>query len=304
MTALINYYLASIKTRLRLDNPSEQEIIRELETHIEDELRELRENGLSEEEAAKTCLKLLGSAKLVARRIYEAHSQGTWSQALLASLPHLLFALIFTMNWWHLTIWLAILPFLILGIAIYGWCHGRPIWLSSWLSYSLVPIVIAGLSLLYLPQGWSWLAILLYLPLALWLVLSITIQTIKRDWLYCALMLLPAPIIAGWFVAVEQKSQLLILNLDHISHFAPWIGLSFLTLAITAAAFIRLRQHWLRVVLLLTSGLLTLAMVARYTEGRLEQPIFLLLTLVMLGLLLSPALVESVLRHHKQQLTA
>jgi len=287
-----------------LDLASEREVIDELQTHIEDEFQEMREAGLSEEEAANTCIKFLGSAKLVARQIYEAHSQGTWKQALMASMPHLLFALLFALNWWQGIGWLIITLGLVLSMAVYGWLHGRPVWLFPWRGYYLLPVLVAGLLLLYLPKGWSWLTILLYLPLALWLVWSVTVQTVKRDWLYSALMMLPVPIILGWFLAVGKEGKFLELSLEHIRYFAPWIGLSFLALAVTAAAFIRLRQRWLRVALLLLSGFLTLIMVAFYTGGRLGLSAFLVLTLIMLGLLLSPALVERRLRHGKQQPTS
>ncbi len=255
MTTALSQYLDSVKDNLRLDPVFEGEVINELRTHIEDKLEEMREAGLSEEEAANTCLKLLGSAKLVARQLYEAHSQGSWKQALLASMPHLLFALLFALNWWQGIGWLVIMLGLVFSRAVYAWWHGRPVWLFPWRGYYLLPVLVAGLSLLYLPRGWAWLAIVLYLPLALWLVWSVTVQTVKRDWLYSALMMLPAPIIIGWFLAVEEEGKFLKLSLEHIRYFAPWIGLSFLALAVTTAAFIRLRQRWLRVVLLFLSGL-------------------------------------------------
>ena len=304
MTTALSQYLDSVRDNLRLDLVSEREVINELQTHIEDELEEMKEAGLSEEEAANTCIALLGSAKLVARQIYEAHSQGTWKQALLASMPHLLFASLFALNWWQGIGWLTVTLGLILSIAVYGWWRGRPVWLFPWLGYSLLPVVIAGLLLLYLPKGWAWLTILLYIPLALWLVGTVTIQTIKRDWLYSALMLLPVPIIIGWFLAVEQEGKFLELSLERIQQCAPWIGLSFLTLAATAAAFIRLRQRWLRVALLFMSGPLILIMVACYAQGRLGLPAFSVLILIMLGLLISPALVEQRIRFHKQRPTA
>ncbi|GAG09371.1 unnamed protein product, partial [marine sediment metagenome] len=173
-----------------------------------------------------------------------------------------------------------------------------------WLGYSLLPVVVAGLLLLYLPKGWSWLAIPVYIPLALWLVYSITIQTIKRDWLYGALMLLPVPIVTGWFLAVGKEGEFLQFSPEYIHYFAPWIGLSFLALAVSAVAFIRLRQRWLRVALLIISGLLTLIMVACYAEGRLSLPVFSVLTLIMLGLLLGPALLERRLKYGRQRPTA
>jgi len=298
--AVLSQYLDSIRDNLRLDFISEREVIDELQTHIEDEFQEMREAGLSEEEAANTCINLLGSAKLVARQIYEAHSQGTWKQALLASMPHLFFALLFALNWWQGIGWLTITLGIVLGMAVYGWLHGRPLWLFPWRGYYLLPVLVAGLLLLYLPKGWSWVTILLYLPLALWLVWSVTVKIVKRDWLYSALMMLPVPIIIGWFLAVGQEGKFLELSYEYIHYSAPWIGLSFFALAATTVVFIRLRQRWIRVVLLLLSGFLTLAMVAFYSQGRLSFPGFLVLTLIMLGLLLSPALVERRIKYGKQ----
>ena len=301
MTTPLSYYLNSVRDNLRLDLSQESEVISELETHIEDKLEEMRKAGLSEEEAANTCVKLLGSAKLVARQIYEAHSQGTWGQTLLASMPHLLFALLFALNWWRGIGWLLIMLVLVLSMAVYGWWHGRPAWLFPWLGYSLLPVVAAGLLLLYLPKGWSWLAILLYIPLALWLLYSITVQTIKRDWLYTSLMLLPVPAIIAWFLAVEPVDELPQYWLERINYFAPWIGLSFLALAVAVATFIRLRQRWLKALVLVMSGLITLTVIAYYAHDRLSLPAFLVLIVAMLSLLLSPALVERKLRRGGQQ---
>jgi len=297
MLTVLSHYLDSVKENLRLDHSSQREVIQELEAHIEDEVQDLRESGLSEEEAASTCLTLLGSAKMVARQIYEAHSQGSWTQALLAATPHLLFALLFVLNWWQGVGWLLGMLALVLVMAVYGWWRGKPAWLFPWLGYSLVPVVAAALLLLYLPRSWSWVAILFYLPLALWLLYAITVQTIKRDWLYTSLMLLPVPTIVGWFLAIEPINQLPEDWLQRMQDFAPWIGLTFLALGVTVATFIRLRKRWLRVSVLVVSGLITLTMVAYYTEGRLSITAFLILMVVMLLVLLSPSLVERTVRH-------
>ena len=181
MTTIVSHYLDSVRDNLRLDFSAEREVISELRAHIEDKLQELKDAGLSEDEAANTCIRLLGSAKLVARQIYEAHSQGTWRQALLASLPHLLFALLFALSWWQGVGWLLAVLGLVIGMTIYGWWHGRPIWLCPWLGYSLVPVAIAGILLLYLPRDWTWLTIVLYVPLAAWLLYVITVNTIHNN---------------------------------------------------------------------------------------------------------------------------
>ena len=300
MSIALSHYLDSVRDNLRLDHSSETEVLSELETHIEDRLQELKEAGLSEEEAAKTCMNFLGSAKSVARQIYEAHSQGTWRQALLASMPHLLFALLFALNWWQGVGWLLVMLVLVLSMVVYGWWHGKPAWLFPWLGYSLLPVVTAGLLLLYLPEGWSWLAILLYIPLALWPLYSITVQTIKRDWLYSSLMLLPLPTVIGWFLAVESVDDFSGYWLERLHHSAPWIGLSFLAFAVAVVMFIRLRQRWLKVAVLLIAGLLTLTLVACYAWGQLGLPALLVLILVMVNLFLIPALADRKIRCHRQ----
>jgi len=298
VTTALSHYLNIVRDNLRLDPLSETAVINELETHIEDELQELKEAGLSEEEAANTCVRLLGSAKLVARQIYEAHSQGTWRQALLASMPHLLFGLTFALNWWRGISWLLVMLVLILSTVAYGWWRGKPTWLFPWLGYSLLPVVVAGLLLLYLPRGWSWLAILLYIPLALWLLYSIAVQAIKRDWLYGSLMLFPVPIIIGWFIAVRLEGKFPGFSIERLHDFTLWIGLSFLVLAV--AAFIRLRKRQLRVSILIISGLLTLTLVAGYAWSQLGLLTFLVLILLMLSIFLIPALLEPKIRHSGQ----
>jgi len=300
VTTALNHYLDSIRNNLRLDPLSEREVIGELEAHIEDRLEELKEAGLSEEEAARKCMNLLGSAKLLAHQIYEAHSQGTWRQALLASTPHLLFALLFALNWWQSIGWLLVALVLVLGIAVYGWCHGKPTRLFSWLGYALPPVVASGLLLLYLPKGWAWLAILFYIPLALWLLFRITVQCIKRDWLCTTLMMLPVPTLIGWFLAVQPEGKFPGYSVQYIHDLAPWIGLSFLAFAVAVAVFIRLRQRWLKAAVLLISGLLTLTLVVLYTWGRLGLPALLVLIVIMLGLFLTPALLEHRIRHSRQ----
>lgn len=295
MATELDHYLKDVRENLRLDPGAEDEVLTELETHAEDRLQEMKEAGLSDEDAARECVGLLGSAKVVARQIYEVHSQGTWRQALLASMPHLLYAALFALKWWG-TGWLPIALGPVAATVIYSWCRGKPSWLFPWLGYALLPVVIAGLLLLYLPTGWAWATILVYIPLVLWLLCYISIKTIKRDWLYSALMLLPVPSFVGWFLAAQQEGRLAGFSLGHLTDFAPWIGLSFLVLAISAAVFVRLKQRRLKVAALVVSGTLALAMVA-FTSGKLGFPVLLALLLLMLVFLSVPAILERWLKH-------
>jgi len=293
VTGKLDSYLKDIRQNLRLDPASEREIISELETHAEERLLEMKEAGLSDEEAAEECLGLLGSARLVARQIYEAHSQGTWRQALLAALPHLFFALLCALRWWNIG-WLPVALGVAIGIAFYGWCHGKPNWLFPWLGYSLLPVMITGLLLLYLPIGWAWVTILLYVPLVLLLLSYIAIRVINSDWLYSALMLLPIPSLVGWFVAAKMEDKLGGFNLKQFNEFAPLIGLSFLVLAVTVAIFIRIRQRRLKLMVLFVSGVLTLLIIA--SAGTLRFPAMLALFLLTCVFLLVPAFLDHWMR--------
>jgi hypothetical protein len=296
MTPELIQFLERIKYSARLEHSAETGVISELETHIEDRLLELTESGLSEEEAIKACLGQMGSSKLVARQIYETYSQGSWKQVLLASMPHLLFGLLFVLNWWQCAGWLSIVLVLILVTTIYGWWHGKPTWLFSWLGYTMLPVLAVGILLLYLPKGWSLLTLPIYFPLALWWLFHIIIKITRKDWIFSSLMLLPLPIIIGWFLAISPSGKFTENSLQTVDYFAPWIGLSFIALALTIAAFIRLRQRWLRIGLLATSGLMTLTLVVYYTTGRLNTFTFLGLMLVMWGVFLMPPLLERYLR--------
>ena len=303
MLTALSHYLEIIRNNLSLDLSEEREIISELETHIEDSVEEMEKAGLSEEETTEKCLGILGSAKLVAHQLYEAHSQGSWKQALLASSPHLLFGLLFALNWWHHAFWLSAMLVLIFGATLYGWLHGKPTWVFSWLGYSLLPILIAGICLRYLPLAWSLWIIPFYFLLALWWLGYIVVQTLKRDWLFSSLMLLPIPVIIGWFLVVAPEGRVSAHSLQRLYDFTPWIALNFVALALTIIAFIRLRKRWLKTAFLAISGLLTLGMVAYYAEGRLSLPAFLVLMGMMWVLFLVPPLLKHRIRrlNHSRQ---
>jgi hypothetical protein len=257
----LTQYLENIRSDARLGYVDETGMMTEIEAHIEDRFEELTASGLTEAEAVRTCLGQMGSTKSIARQIYEAYSQGSWRQVLLASMPHFLFGLLFFLNWWQYPGWLSISLMLIIATTVYGWCHGKPAWVFPWLGYTLLPVVIVGITLLYLPRGWSFLALPIYFPLALWWLIHVIIMTTKRDWLFSSLMLLPMPIVIGWFLAISSSGKFTEDSLERVYYFAPWIGLSFMALAMTIAVFIRVRQRWLRVGLLAASGLATLSLI-------------------------------------------
>jgi hypothetical protein len=299
MSIIVEDYLNTVKINLRMDSNQENEIISELATHIEDEVQELKKNGLRDEEAVKTSIHLLGSAKLVARQIYEAHSQGNWRQALMTSLPHMLFGLLFFLNWWRGIGALLVMLILILATSVYGWWHGKPNWLFPWLGYSLLPVVAAGLSLIYLPRAFSWIAILIYFPLAIWLIFKIVSKTNKNDWVHISLMLLPVPIIICWFLVAERRGGLNGNTLELLTLYGPSIGGSFLALGVGVVSFVRIRRRWLKILVLFMTGLFTIGLISIYAFEKIELISFLLLTLLLTSIFFIPALLDNGVRSGK-----
>ena len=296
MTLDLTHYLESIRSDARLEQGDETVIMSELEAHIEDKLQEFTAAGMTQEEAITACLSQMGSEKSIGRQIYEAYSQGSWKQVLLAAMPHFLFALLFGLNWWQHPGWLSFVLLFVVGATIYGWSHGKPSWVFPWLGYTLVPVIIVGLMLLYLPRGWSFLAAIVYVPLALWWVFRVVVYTIKRDWLFSSVMLLPMPILIGWYLAISPSGSVSKETLQQCYYYAPWIGLSFMGLAITIAVFIRLRQRWLRVGILAASGLISLVLIVYHSTGYVNNLAFLGLLAAMWGLFFIPQLVEKRLK--------
>lgn len=293
MTAKLSY-LDNLKDYLRVDPATESDVVRELDAHLEDKSQELRESGFSEEEATEAAVQFLGSPQLVARQMYEVYSQGNWRQALFAALPHFLIAALFALHCWHSTTWPLAILVAVIGVVIYGWCHGKPAWLFPWLGYCLIPVLAVGTLLIYLPGNWAWLAAAAYVPLALLVLVSVTKQTVKRDWLFASLMLLPIPIVLSWILALGIKDGL--LRYEHVYDTSPWIALSFAVLAVTAATFIRIRQRWAKAGALLIPQILLLLIVASSGKYAVSFWAWVLLILLCLFLLVGPALLERKIR--------
>ena len=287
-------YLDSLKSYLRLDLVVKDSFIRELRGHIEDKIRELRESGMSEKEASEAAIKFLGSPHVLAQQIYEVYSQGSWRDTLFAILPHCLTALLFALRWWSNPLWLGIIVIGVIATVIYGWCHGKPTWLFSWLGFLLIPVVVTGVLLLYLPGSWAWVATLVYVPLAIFILVAVARQILKIDWLFVSLMLLPVPIVLGWVVMLSARDSFFGMDLFHET--ATWIALSFAVLALTVATFIRVRQRWIKTGALLVCATLVLAVVALISSNALSLWAWLFLSLVALSHLFVPALLERKIR--------
>ena len=264
----ISHYLNRFKANLHIDHDIRDGVAEELSTHLEEKTQELEEKGLSREEASKIAVQSLGSPELIAEQIYETHAQGSWKEATFSALPHLLVALLFTSYYWQNVVYASIILAATVGIAIYGWRRGKPVWLFPWLGYYLMPVVISGILLLSLPQGWGWVAALIYIPLVLFVFIYIVRQTARRDWLYASLMIAPMVVTFTWFSSLGRGNELLASDwAARLQTNALWIVVSFVALAAATIAFIRLKQRRHKIISLLITPLVVLFAVITASGG-------------------------------------
>ena len=269
MADKLSDYLDSFKASLKIDSAIKDDVAQEICTHLEDKSQELKENGLSEEEAIKAATESFGSPQLIAQQIYQTHAQGSWQEAFFAALPHFLIAAMFASYYWQNIICLSVTLTATVGVVIYGWCYGKPIWLAPWLGYYLLPVIITAILLIYLSKGWGWIATLIYIPLALFAVIYIVRQTVRRDWLYTLLMLVPLPVVFSWLLSSGIGSELLTSNLwmARLQTKVPWITISFLTLAAATVTFIRMRSRWGKIISLVAPSTVILFSVTLASRG-------------------------------------
>ena len=247
-------YLTRFKGSLQIDTAIKGSAVRELNTHLEDRKRELEEGGLSEEDAGGVAIRFFGPVQLVAQQIYRVHSQGTWQDAFLAALPHLLVALLFATYYWHSIVCTSAIVVLVTCTVIYGWFHNKPVWLFPWLGYYLLPVIVTGILLVHLPQGWTWLAAFLYLPFALFVIAYIVRQAASRDWLYVSLMLAPVPVACAWLLILGRGGGETVNTYSSQADLnVPGIVISLLLLAVASFSFIRVRPRWCKAAILLLS---------------------------------------------------
>jgi len=262
--------------------------MKELQGHLEDKVMELEEDGVSKEEAQKIAVQFLGSPCFIAQQLYEVYSQGSWRETLFSIIPHFLTSSLLLLRWIPDPIWLAVILAGVIATIIYGWCSGKPAWLFSWLGYLVIPIIIGAVLLLYLPGNYAWLITLVYVPVAIFILVVVTKQIMKIDWLFVSLLLLPVPIVLGWVIVLNTPGNYMGMESDAIS----WIALSFAVLGLAVATFIRVKQRWIKTGAMLICSIMVLAVVALVSDTKLSMWVWVFLSLLTLLHLMGPVFLE------------
>ena len=305
----INNYLNSLARRLHLDPQHEREILEELQAHIEDKAAELEANGLDREAALSCAVEEMGAPRTVANRMYAVHSTGVWQDVVLAMFPHFLLAALFALHLWSHYF---LVSLLLVGIAFVTWRNwraGRPSkWSYSWIGYSLAaPAISWLLSLIALGYGgWTLLTtgklpfnvvffflLVGYVPFSMWIVYNVVSKIAKRDWLLVSLSALPFPFLTSWVLFLNWSGGLWSDHAERMQQSDTARAFIFLALAVTTAVFLKVGPRLLRI------GLLTVITSILIIITALSLPVDLgfvavgLMILASLGILLSPAMLET-----------
>ncbi|MBM4433154.1 MAG: hypothetical protein FJ025_04065 [Chloroflexi bacterium] len=310
----IKNYLDKVRLHLHLDPATERQVIGELDTYFQEKVAELRQKDVSEKEAVKKAIESFGRARVVARLMYEAYSRGSWSDAVIASLPHLLLASLFASHLWRNPIVASVAFISIVCVTLFGWWHGKPNWLYSWIGYSLTPLLIAGYASIStirqaisfsinggpFPSVWAVLAVCALFAFSLFIIIKTTNRVVKRDWILASIMLVPLPILGSWLFNIEGAGGLFQGTASALHQWDMPMASAFAMLGVTSAVFIRLRRRVLKVGAVTIVGSIALAMVGHNLWGGLGFFGLLGLFLLMLVFLFTPALIESKVRHDER----
>jgi hypothetical protein len=150
MNEELERYLSAVASQLNVDPGTEQEILGEIRSHLEEATTDLQAEGLGPEESIAVALQEFGEAREIGRMLGRQHSDSANQAVLAAFLP---VALALTFKWLLLPLlrdlahWqasptpiifacLALLALLVPGLTFKSWRYGY----SVWAFFSLVTI--------------------------------------------------------------------------------------------------------------------------------------------------------------------
>lgn len=258
-------FVCAISCAVRVDSRDRRLIDREVRAHLEDSSEELQQSGLDEEEAERAAVASFGDARAIATELASIHSSGTWRDAFLTSLPHLLVALLLT-AYFRDSVECAIAFALVASIGVVHAVQKKaPPWSFSWLGYWLLPVILVAFMLLGATRWWA-LAGLAYTPAALLIIIYVIKRTASRDLLYVSLMLAPWVVVSAWCVATHNLSDLQrgTVNAYGLHGYGRDMVGTFVALAISSFIFARVGPRWAKALALLVP----LAMVFGYITFR------------------------------------
>ena len=305
----VTNYLHALARRLHLDPAEKDEIIQELEAHLEDKVAELETQGIDHDAAVSRAVQEMGAPNAVARGMYEVHSPGVWRDVILATIPHFLLASLFALHLWSHYFLVSLLLIAIAFVTWRNWRAGSPSkWSYSWMGYSLAaPALSWLLSLTTLGYGaWTLLTtgqlpfnvvlfflLIGYVPFSMWIMANVIFKMVKRDWLLASLTALPFPFLTSWILFLNWQGGLWSEHAERMQDSDTARAFIFVAMAVTTAVFLKVGPRLLRIGLLTVSTSILVIITAASLPVSLGALAVILMIVASLAFLLSPAMLES-----------
>ena len=305
----VTYYLQSLAWRLHLDPAEKDDIIQELEAHLEDKAAELETQGVDRETAMARAVEEMGAPNTVAQGMYEVHSPGVWRDVLLSTIPHFLLASLFALHLWSHYFLVSLLLIAIAFVTWRNWRAGSPSkWSYSWMGYSLAaPALSWLLSLITLGYGaWTlvttgqlpfnvilFFLLIGYVPFSMWIMANVIFKMVKRDWLLASLTALPFPFLTSWVLFLNWQGGLWSEHAERMQDSDTARAFIFVAMAVTTAVFLKVGPRLLRIGLLTVSTSILVIITAASLPVSLNVLAVVLMIVASLAFMLSPAMLES-----------
>ena len=305
----VTNYLHALARRLHLDPAEKDEIIQELEAHLEDKAAELETQWIDHDVAVARAVQEMGAPNAVARGMYEVHSPGVWRDVILATIPHFLLASLFALHLWSHYFLVSLLLIAIAFVTWRNWRAGSPSkWSYSWMGYSLAAPALSWL-LCLVPLGygaWTLLTtgqlpfnvvlfflLIGYVPFSMWIMANVIFKMVKRDWLLASLTALPFPFLTSWILFLNWQGGLWSEHAERIQDSDTARAFIFVAMAVTTAVFLKVGPRLLRIGLLTVSTSILVIITAASLPVSLGALAVILMIVASLAFLLSPAMLES-----------
>ena len=311
-------YISTLARQLHLGSPQEeQEIVQELESHLEDKVAELEAQGVEHNTALSRAMQELGKPEAVAREMYEVHSPALWKDVLLATVPHFLLAALFALHLWSYYFLVALLVIGITLVTWRNWRKGNPSkWSYSWLGYTLAaPALSWLLALIALGYGgWTlfttgrlpfnttlFFLLIGYIPFSMWIVVGVIYKVVRRDWLLASFSALPFPFLTSWMLFLNWQGGWWGFHIERMKESDTAGALIFLALAMVTAAFLKIGPRVIKIGLLTLTTAILIVITAASLPVDFSYLAFLLMIIASVAFLLSPAMLESQLNNRQPQ---
>ena len=305
----VTNYLYTLAKKLHLDPSEKDEIIQELEGHLEDKAAELESQGVDHDTAVARAVQEMGAPNTVASGMYAVHSTGVWRDVLLATIPHFLLACLFALHLWSHYFLVTLLLITIAFVTWRNWRAGSPSqWSYSWMGYSLAPPALSWLLALITIGYGAWtlvttgqlpfnvvLFFLLigYVPFSMWVMANVIFKMVKRDWLLASLTALPFPFLTSWILFLNWQGGLWSDHAERMQDSDTARAFIFLAMALTTAVFLKVGPRLLRIGLLTVTTSILVIITAASLPVSLNALAVILMIVASLAFLLSPAVLEA-----------